>query len=94
LVDESQINLSSTVAQASRHLRMPCLAIPAAIFAHYFEARITSLFHEIDELLFNLMPQIERYEGRVRISHRFIDDKAAEDTTPESPPATATTAAN
>ena len=28
--------------------------------------RIVSLFHEIDEMLFNLMPLVERYEGRVR----------------------------
>jgi biopolymer transport protein ExbB len=44
------------------------VAIPAAIVAHYFEGRVQSLFHQIDELLFNLMPQIERYEGRVRFN--------------------------
>ena len=44
------------------------VAIPAAIFAHVFEGRIQKLFHQIDELLFNLLPQIERYEGRVRFS--------------------------
>ncbi len=42
------------------------VAIPAAIFSHYFEARIIRLFHEIDELLFNLLPQVERFEGRLR----------------------------
>jgi biopolymer transport protein ExbB len=45
-----------------------CVAIPAAVIAHYFEGRIQTMFHEIDELLFNLLPQIERYEGRVRFS--------------------------
>jgi biopolymer transport protein ExbB len=44
------------------------VAIPAAVFAHYFEGRVIKLFHEIDELLFNLMPQIERYEGRMRVT--------------------------
>ncbi len=44
------------------------IAIPSAIMAHYFEGRITTLFHEVDELLFNLLPQIERYEGRVRFN--------------------------
>ena len=44
-----------------------CVAIPAAICAHYFEGRIQSLFHETDEMLFNLMPQIERFEGRLRM---------------------------
>jgi biopolymer transport protein ExbB len=64
------------------------VAIPAAIFAHYFEGRITALFHEVDELLFNLMPQIERYEGRVRFSHTGdgapVGDGAAEAASDES----------
>lgn len=53
------------------------VAIPAAIFAHYFEGRITTFFHQIDELLFNLMPQVERYEGRVRFSQKTADDRPA-----------------
>ncbi len=44
------------------------VAIPAAILSHYFEGRVVSIFHRIDELLFNLLPQIEKYEGRVRFS--------------------------
>jgi biopolymer transport protein ExbB len=44
------------------------VAIPATIMSHYFEGRIVSLFHQIDELLFHLMPQVEKYEGRVRFS--------------------------
>jgi biopolymer transport protein ExbB len=44
------------------------VAIPAAVLAHYFEGRVIKLFHEIDELLFSLMPQIERYEGRLRVT--------------------------
>lgn len=47
-----------------------CVAIPAAIFAHYFEGRIQTLFHQIDEMLFNLMPQVERFEGRVRFGRQ------------------------
>jgi len=46
------------------------VAIPAAIFSHYFEGRIQSLFYQIDELLFNLMPQVERFEGRLRMNKR------------------------
>jgi biopolymer transport protein ExbB len=48
------------------------VAIPAAIFAHYFEGRIQMLFSQIDELLFNLLPQVERYEGRVRVSRQSL----------------------
>jgi len=44
-----------------------CVAIPAAILAHYFEGRIQRLFAEIDELLLNMLPQLERYEGKLRM---------------------------
>ncbi len=50
------------------------VAIPAAILAHYFEGRIQGLFHQIDELLFNLLPQVERYEGRLRVSRQSLGD--------------------
>ena len=50
------------------------VAIPAAIFSHYFEGRIQNLFYRIDELLFNLMPQIERYEGRLRMNRQTLAD--------------------
>jgi biopolymer transport protein ExbB len=50
------------------------VAIPAAILAHYFEGRIQTLFHQIDELLFNLLPQIERYEGKLRVSPQTLVD--------------------
>jgi len=55
------------------------IAIPSAIFAHYFEGRITTLFHQIDELLFNLLPQIERYEGRVRFNRNMGDDDGTQE---------------
>ena len=42
------------------------VAIPAAMLSHYFEGKITNLFRQIDELMFNLMQQIERYEGKTR----------------------------
>ena len=61
-----------------------CVAIPAAIFSHYFEGRILSLFHQIDELIFNLVPQLERYEGRVRFNRQGGDDESlASDKIPE-----------
>lgn len=64
------------------------VAIPAAILAHYFEGRITQLFHQIDELLFNLLPQVERYEGRVRFSQRGGEEPARPLPPAEAPPAT------
>ncbi|HWA99631.1 MAG TPA: MotA/TolQ/ExbB proton channel family protein [Pirellulales bacterium] len=44
------------------------VAIPASVFAHYFEGRIQSLFREIDELLQGLLPQLERFEGKLRMT--------------------------
>jgi biopolymer transport protein ExbB len=55
------------------------VAIPAAILAHWFEGRIQALFHEVDELLFNLLPQIERYEGRLRVSHQSLGGDGTEE---------------
>jgi biopolymer transport protein ExbB len=44
-----------------------CVAIPAAMMAHFFEGRIQSLLREVDELLFNLLPQVEKYENKLRV---------------------------
>lgn len=63
------------------------VAIPAAILAHYFEGRITTMFHRIDELLFNLLPQVERYEGRVRFSQQTHESSdGAPPVAPQAPP--------
>ena len=47
------------------------IAIPAAVLAHVFENRIVRMINEIEEMIFNLMPQLERYEGKLRFS---VDD--------------------
>ncbi len=60
------------------------VAIPSAVFAHFYETRIIAVFHEIDELLFNMMPLVERYEGRVRFGHRPANNVAASDPAPEA----------
>lgn len=52
-----------------------CVAIPASMLAHYFEGRITAMFHQIDELLFNLLPLVERFENRIRFSRTMEDGK-------------------
>lgn len=44
------------------------IAIPAAVLSHYFENRIIQLLNEIEELCFNLLPQFERYEGKLRFT--------------------------
>lgn len=64
------------------------VAIPAAVLAHYFESRIHSHFHEINELLFNLLPQVERFEGRVRFSRGAEEGNGS--AAPEPPPSSET----
>ncbi|MCI0360727.1 MAG: MotA/TolQ/ExbB proton channel family protein [Planctomycetaceae bacterium] len=61
-----------------------CVAIPAAFFSHYFEGRIQGAFREIDELIFSLVPQLERYEGRLRFNRHAGDGEAATSDRPNS----------
>jgi biopolymer transport protein ExbB len=42
------------------------VAIPSAVFAHYYEGKITAAFRKLDELLFELLAQVERFEGQAR----------------------------
>lgn len=50
------------------------VAIPAAVFSHYFEGRIQGLFYRIEELMFNLLPQIERFEGHIRVKRQSLNE--------------------
>jgi biopolymer transport protein ExbB len=47
-----------------------CVAIPAAVVVHYFEGRAQRLLLRIDELLLSLLPHLEKYEGRLRVTKR------------------------
>ncbi len=44
------------------------IAIPAAVMAHFFENRVITGMNQIEEMIFNLMPQLERFEGKIRFS--------------------------
>lgn len=44
------------------------IAIPAAVIAHYFENKIINTMNDIEEMISNLLPQLERYEGQVRFT--------------------------
>ena len=55
------------------------VAIPALFVSHCFEGWIQSYFRQIDELNFSLLPQLERYEGRVRFSRQSADGEPAAD---------------
>jgi biopolymer transport protein ExbB len=47
------------------------VAIPAAVLAHVFEARIQKLMNDVEDLVLELLPQVERFEGRVRVHHKL-----------------------
>jgi biopolymer transport protein ExbB len=55
------------------------VAIPALLASHFFEGRILKLFHQIDELVFHLLPQLERFEGRVRFGRNGDNGDSAVD---------------
>ena len=58
------------------------IAIPAAVLSHFYENRIIQLMNEIEEMVFNLLPQFERYEGQVRFTQGMgndIGNETAED---------------
>jgi biopolymer transport protein ExbB len=55
------------------------VAIPALLASHFFEGRILKIFHQIDELALHLLPQLERYEGRVRFGPNGDGEAAIEE---------------
>jgi len=56
-----------------------CVAIPAAVIAHFLEGRILKWFREIDTVVDGVLPQLERFEGKGRVT-------AAQLGTPAPPP--------
>ncbi len=45
-----------------------CVAIPAAIIAHFLEGRILKGFREVDDVVDGVLPQLEKFEGRGRVT--------------------------
>ena len=62
------------------------VAIPAAVAAHIFEGRLTGLFHQIDELVISMLPQVERYEGRMRFGKHSDNGEGDTLSEPIAPP--------
>lgn len=59
------------------------VAIVAAILSHFLEGRIQALFRELDDLVQSLLPQLERYEGKLRLTRSNLVSGAEK----EPPPA-------
>ncbi len=47
------------------------VAIPALFVAYYFEGRIQRLLRETEDLAHNLLPQVERFEGKLRTTRQL-----------------------
>jgi biopolymer transport protein ExbB len=45
-----------------------CVAIPAAMIAHWLEGRILRGFREVDAVVDDVLPCLERYEGKGRVT--------------------------
>ena len=45
-----------------------CVAIPAAMIAHYLEGRILGGFRAVDDVVDSVLPSLERYEGKGRVN--------------------------
>jgi len=63
-----------------------CVAIPSAILAHRYEGKIQELFREIDDLVQSVLPQLERYEGKLRMTKANLVE-ATDESKPEPRPA-------
>lgn len=49
------------------------VAIPAAVLAHHFEGRILRVMRDIESLAASLLPQVERYEGKLRLDRQRLE---------------------
>lgn len=49
-----------------------CVAIPAVCVSHFLEGHLQRIFHEIDGVVWNLLPQLERFEGKLRVSPKQL----------------------
>jgi biopolymer transport protein ExbB len=45
-----------------------CVAIPAAMIAHFLEGRIMKGFRAVDEVVDGVLPHLERFEGKGRVT--------------------------
>lgn len=69
------------------------VAIPSAVFAHFYEGKITAAFRRLDELLFHFLARVERYEGESRFDGeeiRTITNNDRERSSSMKPPMTST----
>lgn len=50
-----------------------CIAIPAVLIANWLESRIDRLLRDMEDVFLEILPQFERFEGKLRI-RRTVED--------------------
>jgi biopolymer transport protein ExbB len=59
-----------------------CVAIPAAVIAHFLEGRILAGFRRVDGVVATILPQLERFENRGRPTPAQLASAPAPASTP------------
>jgi biopolymer transport protein ExbB len=73
-----------------------CVAIPAVLFAHFFEGKIDRLIRDMEDIMLDILPHLERFEGKGRVSRvvRSAGEKAATESAPSKAGVPATASSN
>ena len=71
-----------------------CVAIPAILVANMLEGRIERLLRDMEDVFLELLPQFERFEGKLRVTRKAGPAEKSgvilKGTTPKPAPAPAT----
>lgn len=51
-----------------------CVAVVSVVLANFLEGRIEGLLRKMEAIFLDLLPQLERFEGRLRVSESLADD--------------------
>jgi biopolymer transport protein ExbB len=66
-----------------------CVAIPASMIAHFLEGRILKGFREVDAVVDGVVPQLEKFEGKGRVTPAQLAGVPAAAAAPARPAAAA-----
>lgn len=53
-----------------------CVAVVAVLIANWLESRIERLLRDMEEIFLEIIPQFERYEGKVRVTRAEAGDES------------------
>ena len=53
-----------------------CVAVVSVVLANFLEGRIEGLLRKMEAIFLDLLPQLERFEGRLRVSTTLAEDSS------------------